>query len=415
MAWYNVFREKKRAIIVFLSLFMGIITFLSVNTFLSSLSVDNYINRYVKNDFEIQNVEAQADKIDDDMIDKIKSMKGVNSINLSKSSTLQLEMSEDILMPSLKESYKRFGLSDEELNQFLNLVKEDPSVLSSSVMGIDDDLIERVNKDLKEKIDIEAFKRGEFVIADAWSYGDDYKNIKGNLTIKNSNNDSSKIFDVKIIKDNSSLLPSGLATPLGIPTIYISNSVLEELDSNVENYLLYVDVDDKYEEQIESELKIISESRGLWFESKSDKTEEFNSSQMVMNILGSGISMILILIGIINFINVMITGVNVRLKELAIMESIGMTKKQIKKMLTFEGLYYAGLTTTFILTIGIAIIYGISVLTKQIADYAVFVFPTVPLILLIIFIFAVCLITPSIVFKESSKRSITERIREVEK
>ena len=126
MAWYNVFREKKRAIIVFLSLFMGIITFLSVNTFLSSLSVDNYINRYVKNDFEIQNVEAQADKIDDDMIDKIKSMKGVNSINLSKSSTLQLEMSEDILMPSLKESYKRFGLSDEELNQFLNLVKEDP-------------------------------------------------------------------------------------------------------------------------------------------------------------------------------------------------------------------------------------------------------------------------------------------------
>ena len=328
------------------------------------------------------------------MIDKIKSMKGVNSINLSKSSTLQLEMSEDILMPSLKESYKRFGLSDEELNQFLNLVKEDPSVLSSSVMGIDDDLIERVNKDLKEKIDIEAFKRGEFVIADAWSYGDDYKNIKGNLTIKNSNNDSSKIFDVKIIKDNS---------------------VLEELDSNAENYLLYINVDDKYEEQIESELEAISESRGLWFESKSNKTEEFNSSQMVMNILGSGISIILILIGVINFINVMITGVNVRLKELAIMESIGMTKKQIKKMLTFEGLYYAGLTTTFILTIGIAIIYGISVLTKQIADYAVFVFQTVPLILLIIFIFAVCLITPSIVFKESSKRSITERIREVEK
>ena len=30
-------------------------------------------------------------------------------------------------------------------------------------------LIERVNKDLKEKIDIEAFKRGEFVIADAWT------------------------------------------------------------------------------------------------------------------------------------------------------------------------------------------------------------------------------------------------------
>ena len=60
-----------------------------------------------------------------------------------------------------------------------------------------------------------------------------------------------------------------------------------------------------------------------------------------------------------------------------------------------------------------AIIYGISKLTKQIADYAVFVFPTVPLVVLIIFIFAVCLITPAIVFKISSKNSITERIREM--
>lgn len=48
MAWYNVFREKKRAFVVFLSLFMGIITFLSVNTFLSSISVENYISIMLK-------------------------------------------------------------------------------------------------------------------------------------------------------------------------------------------------------------------------------------------------------------------------------------------------------------------------------------------------------------------------------
>lgn len=136
---------------------------------------------------------------------------------------------------------------------------------------------------------------------------------------------------------------------------------------------------------------------------------------MVMNILGGGIGVILILIGILNFINIMITGVNSRLNELAVLESIGMTKKQIKKMLTFEGLYYALITTGFILTIGMAIIYVISELTKNIADYAQFTFPTLSLTFLIIIIFAVCLITPSLVFKVSSKQSITERIREIEK
>ena len=52
----------------------------------------------------------------------------------------------------------------------------------------------------------------------------------------------------------------------------------------------------------------------------------------------------------------MITGINIRLKELAIMESIGMTKKQIKKMLAFEGIYYAGITTLLICTLGTGII-----------------------------------------------------------
>lgn len=414
MAWYNVFREKNRAIVVFLSLFMGIITFLSVNTFLSSLSVENYINRYVKNDFEIQNVEAKDDKLDNDLIDQIKNMEGVNTVNVSKISSLELEMNDDILLPALEENYRRVGASEDQLDEYLKMAKEDSSLLVTSVIGIDDDLIERFNNESKEKVDIAAFKSGQLTLVDSWYYGENYKNIKGNLTVKNSKDNNSVEFNINVVKDEARLLPPGLATPLGIPIIYISNSILEKLDRDAVNYLMYINVDSKYEDQIEIRLKNISNNRGLWLESKSDTTEDFNNSQRIMNILGGGISVILILIGILNFINVMITGVNVRLKELAVMESIGMTKRQIKKMISFEGLYYAGLTTLFILTIGVGIIYGIAELTKQIADYAVFVFPGMSLVVLIIFIFAVCLITPSIVFKVSSKKSVTERIREIE-
>lgn len=414
MAWYNVFREKNRAIVVVLSLFMGIITFLSVNTFLSSLSVENYINRYVKNDFEIQNVEAKDDKLDNDLIDEIKNMEGVNIVNVLKISSLELEMNDDILLPALEENYRRVGVSEDQLDEYLKMAKEDPSLLATSVIGIDDDLIERFNNESKEKIDIAAFKSGQLALVDSWYYGENYKNIKGNLAVKNSKDNNSVEFNINVVKDEARLLPSGLDAPLGIPIIYISNSILEKLDRDAVNYRMYINVDSKYEEQIEIRLKNISNNRGLWLESKSDTMEDFNNSKMKMSILGGGISVILILIGILNFINVMITGINVRLKELAVMESIGMTKKQIKKMISFEGLYYAELTTLFILTIGVGIIYGIAELTKQIADYAVFVFPRVPLVVLIILIFLVCLITPSIVFKVSSKKSVTERIREIE-
>ena len=417
MAFYNVFREKKRAIIVFLSLFMGIITFLSVNTFLSSIRVENYIDSYVKNDFEIRSVNANDDKIDDkiddDFINKIKAMEGINSINISKASILQLDMNNDVLLPALENVYERFGQSKEVLKGYLNAAKENPDLLQASIIGIDDNLIEKLNKESKDKIDIEAFKKGDMVFADSSNYPKNYKDIKGNLTIKNPKDNISKTFNMIVIKDNE-LLPSGLPAPLGIPTIYMSNSALEKLDKDTINYILYINVDEKCESKINKDLKEMSKARGLWFKSKIETTEAFNKNQIVMNILGGGVSVILILIGVLNFINVMITGVNTRLKELAILESIGMTKKQVKKMLTFEGLYYALITTAFILTLGIGIIYGIGKLAKNIADYAVFVFPTIPLIALIVVIFTVCLITPSIVFKASSKKSITERLREIE-
>lgn len=152
----------------------------------------------------------------------------------------------------------------------------------------------------------------------------------------------------------------------------------------------------------------------LNFEAKTDQIKEFNNTNMVEKILGGGVSLILVFIGILNFINIMVTGIDTRLHELAVMESIGMTKKQIKKMLMFEGTYYAAITSFITCTLGTAIIYGISLLARKAADYAVFSFPTVQIVSIIICIFIICIITPVIVFKYSSKRSITERIRETE-
>lgn len=416
MAWYNVFREKKRAFVVFLSLFMGIITFLSVNTFLSSISVENYISNYVKNDFTIQNIGNVDDKIDEQFIKEIKNIKGVKNINISKASNLRVDMNDDIILPALKSIYERYNTGDEELNKYLESIKKDPALLKASVVGVDDNLIDKLNDSLKNKIDAKRFKKGKMALVDSWYYNTDvYKKINGDLTIRNSKLNTSSTFNTLMIDDNKQLLPSDLPAPLGIPTIYISNEALEKIDKNANINLLYINVDKKYEVAINSKLKRMSDKRGLSFESRIESTAEFKKSQMVMNILGGGIGVILILIGILNFINIMITGVNSRLNELAVLESIGMTKKQIKKMLTFEGLYYALITTGFILTIGMAIICVISELTKNIADYAQFTFPTLSLTFLIIIIFAVCLITPSLVFKVSSKQSITERIREIEK
>ena len=418
MAWYNVFRDKKRAILVFLSLFMGILTFLSVITFMNSLSVDNYQQKYYPNDFELTNYGDNISELSDEDIETIKSIKGVTSVKVNKVSNLRMDMNEDILMPALNAGYERFATEENTLDDYLQKVKKDPSKLTTWVSFVDDETIDKFEKLNDDKIDVEAFKQGKIALTSTFYYPNyeelDFSNQQ--ITFRNSDRTKSVDLGVNIVEDKNDVLNFGKENEIGIPIFYISESVIDKLDCDILNNIVKVDVDPKYEPSVKNKLKLMAEeSKDVNLESKSDAVENFEQSMIMMNIIVGGISIILIFIGILNFINVMVTNVNTRLTELAVIESIGMTKRQIKKMLTFEGLYYAGITIFMIMTLGMSVVYMISKLIKNMVDYAEFVFPTSALILLVVLILLVCTITPSVVYKQSSKSSVTDRLRRIEK
>ena len=66
--------------------------------------------------------------------------------------------------------------------------------------------------------------------------------------------------------------------------------------------------------------------------------------------LGSALSFVIGLIGILNFFNAILTGIAVRKREFAMLQSIGMTGKQLKTMLIIEGLLYT-LSSVIILSL----------------------------------------------------------------
>lgn len=416
MAWYNVFRDKKRAILVFLSLFMGIMAFLGVNTFINSVSVENYANKYLNNDFELQPYYDDKGGIDNKVIKEIENIEGINSVETLKASMLQMDMNEKIIKPLLKSAYEGHGEDESALQTYLDKVKKDPSELSPWVVGVEDRTIERFNEKNEEKIDLEAFKNGKLALIESYYSPDEKFDIsKEKITLRNIDKNKTMSFNALMFNNDGGILNFHGSNVLGVPTIYVSSSVLNKLDNNLNIDRICIDVKDKYDSKVKSKLKTIASENRLVLESKTDMIESFNKSSVMMNVVGGGISIILIFIGLLNFINVMVTNVNVRLQELAIMESIGMTKKQIKKMLIIEGAYYASITTLLTCTLGMGVVYLIAQLTKNIADYAEFVFPGMELIFLITLIFAVCLITPVMAYKYSSKKTVTERLREIEK
>lgn len=149
-------------------------------------------------------------------------------------------------------------------------------------------------------------------------------------------------------------------------------------------------------------------------EARLEQQEAMSSTKLMMFILGGGISLILAFIGVLNFINVMSSGIMIRRVEFAMLESIGMTKRQLCRMLTLEGLGYGVITVFLTGTLGIASTFGLFHLFKQQADYAIFTLPILPMISIIAAVFLVCILTPIVLYHNSCKASVIDRLREVE-
>ena len=123
-----------------------------------------------------------------------------------------------------------------------------------------------------------------------------------------------------------------------------------------------------------------------------------------------GIALILALIGIMNYVNTVIGNIQNRQVELAILESIGMTEKQINRMLVLEGVIYAVGSLILTGTIGM----GVTYLIFQAMNYRgiAFTIPMIPVLLLIVFIMFVCTVIPVLTSKILSNHVTTiERMK----
>jgi len=140
---------------------------------------------------------------------------------------------------------------------------------------------------------------------------------------------------------------------------------------------------------------------------------EFEQMQATYLICGGVLSFILALIGILNFINTMTTSIMTRKRELAVLQSVGMTGTQLKQMLFGEGIWYAVLTLVVTLTVGSCIsLLLIEGLAGSLAFFK-FNFSAMPLLTCAPVLLLLCMAIPLLCAKALQKEPIIERLREV--
>ena len=152
---------------------------------------------------------------------------------------------------------------------------------------------------------------------------------------------------------------------------------------------------------------------GLFVISKSELLAENQSyiqgSRLILGVL----SMILVLAGLMNYLNVMVTGVWSRQREFALLEGMGMTHRQLGKMLVAEGLYYCLLTAGLMLTAGSGILALVRIYMKARLSYFTFTYPWAVSAVMILILSCICACVPVIIYRKTERTGLTERLSEM--
>lgn len=103
------------------------------------------------------------------------------------------------------------------------------------------------------------------------------------------------------------------------------------------------EVEDTAEEAMEQFLNHYTgkTETGYDYESKFTVREEFEDTRRMCLLVGVVISFVVGMIGVLNYFNSILTGILARRREFAMLQAIGMTGRQLMRMLVYEGLMYA--------------------------------------------------------------------------
>lgn len=327
MAFHNVFRDKKRAILVFMSLFMGITMILGVNGIIGSVKAENFIKTYMDYNFEYTDVQfvqpeqpnKEVPQFDEHFVEQIKQLDGIENVDVQKTVWAEIAFDEAALEGFMKINYEdsRYKSKGQSYEQMTEALKgyADAGDYGCYVTTLDDDeALEEYNaKHPDRPIDLEAFKRGETAIS-----GKDSEYIAPNaalvgktLTLTADSTDG-RAADFLIggafkFDDYENKLSDSIGRRKDIHivpnVIFVSEAGMERLTKQPIISAIGVDVKDINDlERLDSELQAINSTltTSEWrLDSSVSQKEKFNQMFYSVNLLGNGAAVLLIVIGLL--------------------------------------------------------------------------------------------------------------------
>ena len=463
MAFANMGRNRKKTFVTVLSMSLSIVLFTLTVILSNGFSMEKYLSNMISTDFIVADASyfnvrmhwGDRTPVSDDIVALLENMDGITGAGKTYGEA------DFFVYDFIEEDYIRSGhlsryYSAEDIEHYISsMPREGNQILNEiDIYGMDEFCLDEL------KVwdgDISRLKTEENVIAAVY-FEDDYGNMedwtnwaKVGDTVKIRYSRETEYYDTQTGEiyeaDNLDSLPATasiskrpkegtfkdmeyeVAAVVSIPTslnyrfyaneqfVLNSEQFIRDTGTSVPMYYTFDMMDDEAVKQnmehfIADYTNNVDPS--LDYESRYTYAGEFESFRNMFLLMGSILSFIVGLIGILNFLNAVLTGIITRHREFAMLQSIGMTGKQLKKMLVLEGLYYTlgSVVISFILAVTIS--PSAANVVENMFWFFEYHFMITPLFITVPIFTLLGILLPLISYRFLAKKSIVERLRETE-
>lgn len=441
LAWENLGRNKRRTIFIIISLALCIILLNSAGTAAGSVDIEKQVAQMIRTDFAVVNQKSmnniegfsrRSDGLSEQNIQALSSLDGITDGSAVYKNTLDdLNVTYDIGMKYAQivdepdGSYKN-GITKLGLNMNLgtdeypigNVYGMEKAALKRMKIVEGETNFEKLYQELKNGtgvlVGVQA-KMGTTNIDETW----DYLQIGDTVTarVNGTEQKSYKVLAKAALNGDDIEIGTTAAGSFKVgndgPSLYFPAAEYVQIYKEPAIYKYSFNAEKGTVKELAGWLDhyIEQEDTNLNYLSALSARESAQSMQQMISFVGSLVGIIFGIAGVLNLINTLITSIITRRLEFATMQSLGMTTKQLQKMMKMEGIYYALFAavtgTAFAMLLDTTIVKG---LCNGMWNFT-FHLTLIPALAASLILVLLSVIIPPIALKTFNKGSIVEKLR----
>ena len=420
MAWANLGRNKKRTVTVICSLTLGLVLLSCFYAKNAAFDMEKYLSELTISDFKLDDsssanqiggYDPHGSTLNAELVESVEGLAGLEAIGHQYSHQFELTL-DDETVQNIDAFY-----TQEMLDDWATYDPAGPAQIENAkethkaigvLYGMDGIPLDAITQErylLSGSYDAEKFASGDYVLV----IGPAIDSIEKNAvlpvpTVGSSIELENRTYTVMAVvyplqSVDEGAYEGGVQDQLCMSFIIPTVTFQQQWPENTLRRLFF-NVDDEHipaaQEMIDAYTKTVDTS--LPVTSRKTMAEQYEAETRASAVMGNTISVIIALVGVLNFINSMVTAIVSRKKEFAMIQSVGMTKRQLRKMLICEGLDYAAITLIVSYLVS-TLAVGIGVRAMTANEFSTFHFTLMPLMICTPILLAFAVLIPFLCFK----------------